>query len=126
MPISPTLLAIFQYKLFQNDTKREQINAARFLRKYSNDCIMARTKNIENCTEIPNDLLSTLIRDGNLSIDEMVDEFITIFIAGQETTAHSLSFTLYEIIRNPDIEVKLLMKSMRCLVSVIMLNLKIW
>ena len=51
--------------------------------------------------EVPNDLLSTLIRDGSLTMDEMVDEFLTIFLAGQETTAHSLSFTLYEIIRNP-------------------------
>ena len=106
--VSPTLLAIYQFKLFQNDVKREQINAARFLRKYASDCIMSRMKDIGDDKEVPNDLLSTLIRDGNLSIDEMVDEFITIFIAGQETTAHSLSFTLYEIIRNPDIEVKLL------------------
>ena len=83
IPISPTLLAIFQYKLFQNDTKGEQINAARFLRKYANDCIMARTKDIQNCTEIPNDLLSTLVRDGSLSMDEMIDELINIFVAGQ-------------------------------------------
>ena len=96
IPISPTLLAIFQYKLFQDDTKREQINAARFLRKYANDCIMARTKDIDfNCTEIPNDLLSTLVRDGSLSMDEMIDELINIFVAGQETTANSLSFTFY-------------------------------
>ena len=93
MRVSPTLLAIYQFKLFQNDTKREQINAAKFLRNYASDCIMSRMKDIADDKEVPNDLLSTLIRDGSLSMDEMVDEFITIFIAGQETTAHSLSFT---------------------------------
>ena len=108
IPLSPTLLAIFQYKLFQNDMKREQINAARFLRKYAANCITARMKDIADEKEVPNDLLSTLIRDGSLTMDEMVDEFITIFIAGQETTANSLSFTLYEIIRNPHVEQTLL------------------
>ena len=108
MRVSPTLLAIYQFKLFQDDVKREQINAARFLREYASDCITARMKDIADGREVPNDLLSTLIRDGNLSMDEMVDEFLTIFLAGQETTANSLSFTLYEIIRNPDIESKLL------------------
>ena len=108
MRVSPTLLAIYQLKLFQNDVKREQINAAKFLRKYASDRIMSRMKDIADEKEVPNDLLSTLIRDGNLSMDEMVDEFLTIFLAGQETTANSLSFTLYEIIRNPDIEAKLL------------------
>ena len=109
IPLHPALLAIFQYKLFQNGTKREQINAARFLRKYAANCIMARTKDIcGDDKEVPNDLLSTLIRDGSLSRDEMVDVFITIFITGQETTANSLSFTLYEIIRNRHVEVKLL------------------
>ena len=74
--------------------KREEINAARFLRKYASGCITARMKDIADDKEVPNDLLSTLIRDGSSTMDEMVDEFITIFIAGQETTANSLSFTL--------------------------------
>ena len=106
--VSATLLAIYQFKLFQDNVKREEINAARFLRKYASDCITARMKDIGDDKEVPNDLLSTLIRDGSSTMDEMVDEFITIFIAGQETTANSLSFTLYEIIRNPHVEVKLL------------------
>lgn len=39
-----------------------------------------------------------------------MDELITFFIAGQETTANSLAFTLYEILRNPDIEAKILIE----------------
>ena len=34
--------------------------------------------------------------------------FVTIFLAGQETTANSFSFTLYEVITNPHVEAKLL------------------
>ena len=108
IPLHPRLLAIFQFSLFQNGTKREQINAARFLRKFASDCITSRMKDISDNKDCPNDLLSLLIRDSSLSLDDKIDEFITIFIAGQETTTNSLSFVLFEIISNPHVEEKLL------------------
>lgn len=37
----------------------------------------------------------------------MVDDFLTFFVAGQETTANTLSFCLMEIGRNPDVLIKL-------------------
>ncbi|XP_028406559.1 cholesterol 24-hydroxylase-like [Dendronephthya gigantea] len=107
-PFSPTLLGIFQFKLFQNATKRKQIAAARFLRMFASDCIKTRIKDIGDGKAVPDDLLSILIKDGSLSMDDIIDEFVTIFLAGQETTANSLSFTLYEIINNPHVEEKLL------------------
>ena len=103
-----TLLAIYQFKMFQNATKREQIDAARFLRKFASGCITSRMKDIADNKPVPDDLLTLLIKDGSLSLDDIIDEFLTIFIAGQETTANSLSFALYEIIRNPHVEEKLL------------------
>ena len=108
IPLHPTLLAIFQFKLFQNATKREQIDAARLLRKFASDCTTTRMKDIADDKAVPDDLLSLLIKDGSLSLDDIIDEFVTIFFAGQETTANSLSFTLYEVIRNPHVEAKLL------------------
>ena len=36
-----------------------------------------------------------------------IDNFVTIFIAGQETTANMLSFTLLELGRRPDILARL-------------------
>jgi cholesterol 24(S)-hydroxylase len=108
IPLHPTLLAIFQFKLFQSTTKREQIDAARFLRKFASDCTTTRMKDIADDKAVPDDLLSLLIKDGSLSLDDIIDEFVTMFIAGQETTANSLSFTLYEVIRNPHVKAKLL------------------
>ena len=108
MPLDPSLLAIFQFKLFQNATKKEQIDAARFLRKFASDCITARMKDIADDKAVPDDLLSLLIKDGSVSVDEIIDEFVTIFIAGQDTTSNTLSFALHGIISNPEVEVKLL------------------
>ena len=106
--MSASLLAVFQFELFQNATKREQLCAVRFLRKFACDCISNRMKDIADDKTVPDDLLSILIKYGSLSMDDIIDEFLTIFIAGQETTGNSLSFTLYEIIRNPHVEAKLL------------------
>ena len=108
IPLSPTLLAIFQFKIFQNDTKKQQIHAAQFLRKFTLDCIIARKLDIAGNKDAPNDLLSTLIKGGGLSADEIADEFLTIFVAGQETTANTLSFALFEICNHPHVEAKLL------------------
>ena len=110
-PLNATLLAIFQFKLLQNATKKEQINAVRFLRKFARDCIADRMKNIADDKTVPDDYLSLLIKhgaDSSLSMDDIIDEFLTIFVAGQETTANSLSFVLYEILSNPHVEAKLL------------------
>ena len=48
-----TFLAIFQFKIFQNATKREQINAARFLRKFATDCVISRMQDIANDKAVP-------------------------------------------------------------------------
>ena len=108
IPLPSTFLGIFQYKLFQNETQKVQIDAVRFLRSFALDCITTRRRDIAENKDVPNDLLNLLINDGSLTEDEIIDEFITIFIAGQETTASSLGFTLYEILRNPLVETKLL------------------
>ena len=108
IPLTTSLLAIFQFKLFQSATIEEQLHAVRFLRKFAHDCISNRMKEIKDDKTVPDDLLSVLIKDGSLSMDDIIDEFLNIFIAGQETTGNSLSFTLYEIINNPHVEAKLL------------------
>jgi hypothetical protein len=35
-----------------------------------------------------------------MDLEDMIDDFITFFIAGQETTANALAFCFYELARN--------------------------
>ena len=107
IPVSSYLLSIFQFKLFQTAEQKEQIDAAKFLRRFAFKCITDRVKDIEANKQVPDDLLNILVNDKTLSMDDIIDEFLTIFVAGHETTANSLAFTLYEIIRHPDIERKI-------------------
>jgi cholesterol 24(S)-hydroxylase len=107
-PLSSQLLGIFQYKIFQSKTQKVQIDAARFLRNFALDCITTRKKDMAENKDVPNDLLSLLINDGSLTKEEIIDEFITIFIAGQETTASAMGYIVYEVLSNPHVETKLL------------------
>ena len=108
IPVNASVLGIFQFKPIQSASQRVQIDAARFLRKYASDCISTRMNDIADKNNVPNDLLSLVINDGSLTREEIIDEFVTIFIAGQETTANSLAFTLYKILSNPHVEKRLL------------------
>ena len=108
IPVSSAFLSIFKFRLFQTASQKEQIDAAKFLRKFARECITDRIRDMEADKDVPNDLLNLLVNDKTLSMDDMIDEFLTVFIAGQETTANSLAFTLYEIIKNPDIEARIL------------------
>jgi cytochrome P450 len=56
----------------------------------------------------PNDLLETLVRarddegdGGGLSEREIRDQLVTLFLAGHETTAQALTWTLYLLSQNP-------------------------
>ena len=63
------------------------MDAARFLRKFASDCTTTRMKDIADDKAVPDDLLSLLIKDGSLTLDDIIDEFLI-----QEITANSLSF----------------------------------
>ncbi|XP_046840511.1 cholesterol 24-hydroxylase-like [Xenia sp. Carnegie-2017] len=108
IPLSSTLLTMFQWSFLQNEKKKSQIEAVRFLRNFASQNVEKRMNEIANNKDVPNDLLTSLIKDGRLTMDEIIDQFLTIFVAGQETTSNSLSFLLYEILTHPHIEEKIL------------------
>lgn len=79
----------------------------RLLRKTGRECIERRRKAIEDGDDIPVDILTQILKgeaqEGDCDMEDLLDNFVTFFIAGQETTANQLSFTVIELARNPDI-----------------------
>ena len=47
--------------------------------------------------------LSYIKEEGDLDIELMTDDFVTMFVAGQETTANTLSFCFLELGKHPEI-----------------------
>ncbi|XP_063295804.1 cholesterol 24-hydroxylase-like isoform X1 [Pelobates fuscus] len=86
---------------------REVTESIRFLRETGKKCIEKRRRAIEEGDDVPDDILTQIFKGAALEKDfdpeTLVDNFITFFIAGQETTANQLSFTVMELARNPPI-----------------------
>ena len=76
------------------------------IRKYLKEHLEKRLNN-EDVMKRENDILSHVIH-ANQSIDgfgfeEIIDEFLVFFVAGMETTANTISFTLLNVVKNKEI-----------------------
>ncbi|KAL9961375.1 hypothetical protein ACROYT_G030299 [Oculina patagonica] len=93
---------------FQNSV----IKALKFLRSFARKVIEERCLALKNGEDTPKDVLENILNEAkenpDLDMDDLVDNFLTIFVAGQETTSNQLSFTLYEILRHPEIKERIL------------------
>ena len=47
-----------------------------------------------------------LSRDPNITETDLVMDIFTMFTAGHETTAHTLSFFIYSLVTHPDVQKK--------------------
>ena len=60
--------------------------AVRAIRQIGKDCIVRRIKAIDNDEEVPNDILTQIIRvassDKGVDLEDLVDDFATFYIAG--------------------------------------------
>eukprot|EP00057_Strongylocentrotus_purpuratus_P009900 XP_011664374.1 PREDICTED: cholesterol 24-hydroxylase isoform X1 [Strongylocentrotus purpuratus] len=101
-----------QYGLTKKDrkTKADVKAACDFLRGFGRDCVNARLAAKARGEELPNDMLTNILQasqdlegNENFGIDEMLDEFVTFFIAGQETTSNLMSFTLEMLGKHPHV-----------------------
>ena len=67
---------------------RETVRA---IRRIGQDCIEQRFKAIANKEEVPNDILTQIVRvasaDKSTDIEDLVDDFATFYIAGECLTA---------------------------------------
>ncbi|KAJ8045095.1 Cholesterol 24-hydroxylase [Holothuria leucospilota] len=87
------------------DYRRDVKNAVKLLRGTGLQIITQRLQDLKEGKELPKDILSFVIDaavvKGNFTMEEMIDEFVTLFVGGQETTSTVLSFALICLGQNP-------------------------
>uniref|UniRef100_A0A8C7XW34 Cholesterol 24-hydroxylase n=1 Tax=Oryzias sinensis TaxID=183150 RepID=A0A8C7XW34_9TELE len=100
----------FQFKPKNRPFVKEVREACRLLRSTGAKWVNERKTAIQNGEEVPKDILTQIIKtsaaeEKMTEEDEefMLDNFVTFFIAGQETTANQLAFCIMELARHPEI-----------------------
>uniref|UniRef100_A0A3P9BJH3 Cytochrome P450, family 46, subfamily A, polypeptide 1, tandem duplicate 4 n=1 Tax=Maylandia zebra TaxID=106582 RepID=A0A3P9BJH3_9CICH len=95
-----------------NPKNRRNVNevreACRLLRTTGAKWISERKTTMQNGDEVPKDILTQIIKTAKENMTEedeefMLDNFVTFFIAGQETTANQLGFCIMALGRHPEI-----------------------
>uniref|UniRef100_A0A8C7Y371 Cholesterol 24-hydroxylase n=1 Tax=Oryzias sinensis TaxID=183150 RepID=A0A8C7Y371_9TELE len=108
------IMLSFQFKPKNRPFVKEVREACRLLRSTGAKWVNERKTAIQNGEEVPKDILTQIIKtaaaEENMTEEDeefMLDNFVTFFIAGQETTANQLAFCIRELTRHPDILEKL-------------------
>lgn len=96
----------------EKEFKEKVRKACYLLRESGNDWIKDREEAIRRGEAVPDDILTLMIHaqesDPEVMTDEeRLDDIVTFFLAGQETTANSLTFLLYSLIQEPEVLAKL-------------------
>ncbi|XP_042302567.1 cholesterol 24-hydroxylase-like isoform X1 [Sceloporus undulatus] len=109
--ISNVRIPLFKYMPRNRQVISEIRESLRLLRHTGKQCIEQRRKAIQNEEEVPLDILTQILKnaaqEGDYDEENMLDNFVAFFVAGHETTANQLSFTVMELGRQPDIVAKL-------------------
>ena len=84
---------------FQNSV----VEAIRYLRYFAKNVIEERSLALHNGDETPNDILQHIVKEAQenseIEMDDLVDNFFTIFIAGMKTKLNVLSCCLFVFLK---------------------------
>ncbi|XP_014813164.1 PREDICTED: cholesterol 24-hydroxylase [Calidris pugnax] len=100
-------IPLLRYMPGKQKLVKEVKESVRLLRRVAKECIDQRRKDIQNGKEATLDILTQILKGDALEEtrddENILDNFITFFVAGHETTANQLSFTVMALAQHPDI-----------------------
>ncbi|KAM7429821.1 hypothetical protein ABFA07_019388 [Porites harrisoni] len=95
-----------KFKVFQFPFQRRVVSSVKFLRETARKVIEVRKSAMKRGEQVPDDILQRIIEQEKIpgvGIEEMLDDFVTFFIAGHETTSNMLAFCVLDLADHPDI-----------------------
>ncbi|NXC37889.1 CP46A hydroxylase, partial [Penelope pileata] len=105
--LTETRIPFMQYMPGKQKMIREVRESVRLLRRVGRECLDQRREAIESEKEVPLDIFTHILKGDALEEtrddENILDNFITFFVAGHETTANQLSFTIMALAQHPDI-----------------------
>jgi cholesterol 24(S)-hydroxylase len=101
------LLEIYNPLISYYRDGKKYMDCAFRLREIGKHCILKRIDDLKNGRETPKDILTLIIgstqSDETITLEELINNFVTFYGAGQETTASTLAFSLIHLLQEPEI-----------------------
>lgn len=89
-------------KMFRSSTEREITDGCKVIHQFAADVIASKRQSLSRGQELGLDLLSRFIQKKDMTNEEMTDVVLNFMIAGRDTTAAGMSWTMYELLHNPE------------------------
>ncbi|NXN41988.1 CP46A hydroxylase, partial [Rhinoptilus africanus] len=100
-------IPLLKYMPGEQKLIKETKESVRLLRRVAKECIDQRREDIQNGKEATLDILTQILKGDALEEtrddENILDNFVTFFVAGHETTANQLSFTVMALAQHPEI-----------------------
>lgn len=96
-----------------SDKQKKVVKAITYLRETGREVIQKRQEELKIGTDLSLDLLTCILKtcesdNETIAMENLIDEFVTFFFAGHDTTSSLLSFSLMELSDHPKIQERLL------------------
>jgi len=94
------MIPLWKFSFYPGTVRFEK---AKKILLYEIEQIIHKRKSSGNLGEDASDLLGRLLINNDISIQDLRDELITFLIAGHETTAAALAFSIYLVYTHPEV-----------------------
>ncbi|XP_027586690.1 cholesterol 24-hydroxylase [Pipra filicauda] len=105
--LTKSRIPLIQYMPGKQKLVKEVRESVRLLRRVGKECIDQRREALQNGKEATLDILTQILKGDALEDtrddENILDNFITFFVAGHETTANQMSFTVMALGQHPEI-----------------------
>ncbi|XP_065696025.1 cholesterol 24-hydroxylase [Patagioenas fasciata] len=105
--VTKTRIPFIRYMPWKQKLIKEVKESVRLLRRVGKECLDQRREDIRNGKEVTLDILTQILKGDALEEtrddENILDNFVTFFVAGHETTANQLSFTVMALGQHPEI-----------------------
>jgi len=88
-------------RMLRSGGERKILACSKEMHRFAADVIASKREDMVRGQELGADLLSRFIEKKDMDNQEMIDVVLNFMIAGRDTTAAGLSWTMYELLKDP-------------------------
>lgn len=107
MQIASMIVPVWFLRILPLKRNTEIQDAVATIRRVSQNLIQSKRAKLEKGSRTDVDILSVAIESGGFTDEDLINQLMTFLAAGHETTASSMTWTVYLLCKHPEVQKKL-------------------